>query len=257
MIRTLIVDDDPLTQEDLMRLIGEETDFQISGVASNGADALKIIEEKPIDVLFLDVEMPGLSGLEVASRLTKIEQPPLVVFVTAHQKYAIEAFEKNAIDYLLKPYQIERFKKALGRIRSLLETKPEIPNRQKLISLENDLIQRGLIKKLAGQKRNSKDRVIIDLSDVCYFTSTHTQVFVYTDRDELLLTQTLKGLLMNLNPSVFIQTHKSYVVNLNKIQKVSPLFNGNFEITLQNPALPKIPVSRRFARNLKTMLGER
>ncbi|MBI4115738.1 MAG: response regulator [Candidatus Omnitrophica bacterium] len=253
MIRVMVVDDEPLAQEELVRLISEDKDFQIISQAGNGAEALQQMKKLPVDVVFLDIEMPRLNGLEVTSRLTEWENPPRVVFATAYHQYAIEAFEANAIDYLLKPYEPSRLKKTLERIKELFKT--EKPSRERLISLEDDLIRKGVLKKIVGHKRNAKDRIVLDPTEVYYFFAHLAEVLAYTANGELIVNSTLKELLANLDPAHFAQTHKSYMVNLGQIEKVSPLFSGNFEITLKHPSLPKIPLSRRYAKGIKSRLG--
>ena len=255
MIRVMVVDDEPLSREKLVQFIQEENGFEVTATASHGEEALEKAKAQAVDIMFLDIEMPVLNGLETASRLARWDHRPLVVFVTAYEKYAIEAFEANAIDYLLKPYQRSRLEKTLGRIKELLNTGRPIP-KQDLISLENTLIQKGALKKLAAHKRNSEDRMVIDPLDVFYFYTSNAEVHARMEQEDLILNLTLKELLARLDPAQFIQTHKSYVVNLNKIQKVSPLFHGNFEILFKSPACPKIPVSRRFAKSLESSLGK-
>ena len=124
MIRVFVADDDRDAQTKMVSLITADTSFQVLDRADNGEDALKKIKMGSFDVAFLDIEMPGLTGLEVASELSRTPNPPLVVFATAHDRYAIEAFEANAIDYVLKPYDPERVRKSLERVKQTLQSKP-------------------------------------------------------------------------------------------------------------------------------------
>jgi len=253
MIRVMVADDEPLAQEEIIRLIEENQDFKVVSRASNGAAALEEMKANPVDVVFLDIEMPEMDGLEVASQLATWENPPIVVFATAYHQYAIEAFEANAIDYILKPYDPVRLKKALERVKGEVERKE--PEREKLISLEDDLIRKGVLKKIVGHEKNKKDRVIIHPEEVHFFKVQFSEIIVHLDQGEYIINTTLKELLATLDAESFAQTHKSYVVNINKIEKVSPLFSGNFEITMKHLALPKVPLSRRYAKSLKTRLG--
>ena len=253
MIKVLIADDELLAREELSHLLEQDKQFEIVGTASSGRDALEKLKKKETDVVFLDIEMPGLSGLEVASRLSEWENPPLVIFATAYDEYAFKAFEANAIDYILKPYDAKRFQKTLERIKELLKNKT--PSKPQLVSLEKDLILQGILKKIVGHKRNSKERMIIDPGQVYYFFANLSEVLAHLENEEFILNATLKDLVEKLDPSVFIQTHKAYLVNLNKIEKVSPLFSGNFQITLKDPKKSSIPLSRRYAANLKRCLG--
>jgi DNA-binding LytR/AlgR family response regulator len=253
VITALIVDDEPLAREELSGLIAEHRDFTVAAFAS-GEEALQVLGEKPTDVVFLDIEMPGLTGLEVASHLATWEQPPLVVFATAYHQYAIEAFEANAIDYLLKPYDPERLAKTLDRIRQHL-AQGAASSREKLASLEDYLIRKGNLQKLVGHRRNSKDRIVIDPAQVSYFHAELSEVRARLGEEELIVNSTLKELLARLDPARFAQTHKAYIVNLDKVEKVAPMFSGNFQITLKGPSRSTLPLSRRYARSLKERLG--
>ena len=252
MIRVMVVDDEPLSVKELTRLIRQDKDFQITAEATSGTDALEKLKDSTVDIVFLDIEMPGLNGLDVASELARWEKPPRVVFATAYDEYALEAFEAHAIDYILKPFDPERLKKTLERIKTLAQS--EKPSAEKFLSLEDDLIQKGILKKLVGYRRKSKDRILIEPKDVYFFQAKLSEVWAYVEGQELMIHSPLKELLKSLDPTQFAQTHKAYLVNLGKVEKVSPLFSGNFEISLKHPALSKIPLSRRYAKAFKDLL---
>lgn len=251
MIRILLVDDEPLAREDLLRLLSQNPDCQMVGFAQNGREALEEIHKQKPDVVFLDIEMPGKNGLEVASDLAKIKDPPLIIFVTAFNQYAVQAFEANAIDYILKPPDPDRVQKAIERIKQRLKEGP-----QNLVRLETSLIERGLLKRLTAHKANSRDRIVLNPADVYYFHVRLTDVVARTESEDLIVNYSLKKLNQELDPELFVQTHKSYLVNVSKIQKVSPMFSGNFEITLKHPNQLKIPLSRRHTSGLKSRLGD-
>lgn len=253
MIRVMVVDDESLASEELKKLITQDRDFQVISVASNGNEALQKIEKEAPEVVFLDIEMPGLNGLEVASHLANSENPPRIVFATAFNQYAIDAFTVNAIDYILKPYQPDRIQKTLERIKAVLQTQELFKGR--LIALEDTLIQKGMLKKIIAHRRNSKERIVLDPSEIDYFYAHLTEVFAYHRDGEFIVNSTLKELIQNLNAAQYAQTHKAYIVNLSKIEKVAPLFSGNFEITMKDSKKTKIPLSRRYAQNLKILLG--
>ena len=253
MIRTMIVDDEPLAREELARLVKQNDGFEIVEEASNGTEALQKLKKAKIDVVFLDIEMPGLTGLEVASKLADWPKPPLVVFATAYQQYAVQAFETHAIDYILKPYDEQRLRKTLSRIKELVSS--QASERGNLVALDDELIRKGMIKKVIGYRRKTKDRIVINPTDVYYFHVHYSEILARLEAEELIVRVTLKELMDSLEPSQFAQTHKSYLVNLDKIEKVSPMFSGNFEISLKHSSLPKIPLSRRFSRALKERLG--
>lgn len=250
----MIVDDEPLARSELARLIREDSRFEVVDEASTGDEALKKLRSaSEIRVVFLDIEMPGIRGLEVASRLADWPSPPLVIFATAYHQYAVEAFEAKAIDYILKPYDPVRLKKTFDRIEELLGMRGAA--KEKLSALDEHMIQKGLVRKLVGHQRNARDRVVIPLEEVLYFQARYSEVIAVLDGSELIVNTTLKDLLGQLDPASFAQTHKAYLVNLDKVEKVSPMFSGNFEITLKPPSRAKVPLSRRFAPPLKSLLG--
>jgi len=253
-IRVMVVDDEPMAREELIRMIEDDGDFTVTDQASGGDEALRKLKQKPdLDAVFLDIEMPGLNGLEVAGRLADWPDPPLVAFATAYHQHALEAFEANAVDYILKPYDPARVRKALDKIKTRASDRRA--SRGRLASLEQDLVQKGLVKKLAGHRRNAKERIVIQPEEVFYFHAKYAEVTARLADQELIINATLKDLLNGLDPGRFAQTHKAYVVNIDRIEKVSPMFSGNFEITLKSPLPEKIPLSRRYARTLKTLLG--
>lgn len=253
MIRVMIVDDEPLSRQELRRLISQDGEFDIVGEAQSGEQALEQLSVFETDVMFLDIEMPGISGLEAASRLTSWEHPPRVVFATAYHQYAVEAFDAHAMDYVLKPFDAVRIKKTLQRIKDGF--KKSVSSRDSLVALEEHLIEKGILKKLTGHLRNHKDRMVIDPSEVYYFSAEAEEVVAHLGEQSLIIKTSLKDVLNRLDPARFVQTHKAYIVNIDKIQKVSPMFSGNFEITFKGAPSLKIPLSRRYSSGAKKLLG--
>lgn len=253
-IPVLIADDEPLAREELARLILQDGSFDLIAQAASGEEALsKLKTDSSIRVVFLDIDMPGPNGLQVASRLSDWPEPPLVVFATAYNQYAVEAFETNAVDYILKPYDPERLKKTFAKIKHSMGRKGEA--REKLLALDRDLVQKQIIKKLVGHERNRKDRIVIHPEEVYYFHAKFTEVTARLKDRELVVNATLKELLSCLDAEKFAQTHKSYIVNLDKVEKVSPMFSGNFEVSLRGIPEIKLPLSRRYSRQVKSLLG--
>jgi two-component system response regulator LytT len=254
MIRVIVVDDEGPAREQLCRMIGGDRDFEIAGEASGGQEALQKIQTLKPDAVFLDIEMPGLSGLDLAGRLAAWEEPPVVVFATAYHRYAVQAFEANAVDYILKPYDPARLKKTLERLKGLASEK-KISEREKLVLLEDYLIKQGTLKKIAAHPRNSKERIVMDPSQIYYFHAELSEVRAHTGKEHLIVNSTLKEMIQTLGAGRFAQCHKAYLVNLDKVEKITPFFSGNFHIILNDSAKTKIPLSRRYARNIKSLLG--
>lgn len=251
MIRVMVVDDEPLAREELTRLISSSKDFEVASTAINGKEALAQLKKTSVDVVFLDIDMPGMNGLDVAGELAEWEKPPLLVFATAHNHYAVKAFEANAIDYILKPFDPDRLSLTLKRVKDNLSKQNE--SKDKLHALDDYLVQKGLSKKLIGHKRNSKERIVIDPSQVYYFHAKLTDVSAHLANEELLVGSTLKDLVTILDPNHFAQSHKAYLVNLDKIEKLTPLFSGNYQMTLKEKGF-LIPLSRRYVKKIKQML---
>ncbi len=252
MIQTFIVDDEIPAREELKRFLKEEKDFQLIGEAQDGEAALDDIKRLKPTIVFLDIHIPKRNGLEVAGILSTLPMPPIVVFVTAYDQYAIQAFDLNAIDYLLKPYDEERFKKTCARVRGALADRTQV--KEKLVSLRNYL-EKGKPLKILGHKRNSRDRIFIHEGDVLYFSVNLTEVTAHMKSgDQLLVSATLKSLLEMLDPAKFQQAHRGYIVNLDQVEKVTPLFAGNFQLVLKDSTHSNIPLSRRYAKKLKEYL---
>ena len=166
-IKTFVVDDESPARNEIKRFLELEKDFKIIGEAQDGAEALVSIENMKPHLVFLDIHMPRMSGLDLARELITLETPPVIVFVTAYDQYAIKAFEVNAVDYILKPFDQERFACTCAKIRDALKDRRLIKEKNK--SLENYLEDEKR-QRIAGHKRNSKERVFIHVRDVLFFS---------------------------------------------------------------------------------------
>lgn len=252
MIQVMIVDDEEHARSTLARLVEEEPDFRIVGQAASGDEALRKLKEEAVDVIFLDVEMPDLSGLDVASQLARFENPPLVVFATAYDKYAIEAFEANAMDYILKPFESERLGRTFARIRQAVQAKES--SKDKLSALENQLVTMGRLKRLVGLRPKSRTRILFDPKEVYFFQIRVGDVHANLGTEELVVRMSLKDILASLDPSQFVRIHKSYIVNVEKVTSLEPLFHNDYKIDLKGPKSITLPLSRRYAAAFKALL---
>ena len=253
MFRVLLVDDENTALNRLSRIIAQDKDFEIVGKELDSERAFERVQELKADVVFLDVEMGKVSGLEVAVQLNKLENPPIVVFATAYEDYAVAAFEANALDYVLKPFVEERILKALERIKATKRSAPEI--REHLSGLEKTLVEKGMLRKIVGYARDSKDKFIVAPEAVNYFEAREKEVIAYTDDLEVIVKMSLKQLCELLEGHGFTQTHRAYLVNLDKIKKLSPLFRGNYALILSDPKQSKIPLARNQVERLKKLFG--
>jgi two-component system response regulator LytT len=253
MIRVLIVDDERRARESLSRLLENDVEIQIVDKVENGDEALKQLAKTEIDVVFLDVEMPGMSGLEVATALTDMETPPVVVFATAYDQYAIEAFEASAVDYILKPYEPTRIARTVERVKTVLKTKEK--ESKNLSVLSDQLIASGRVKRLIGFKPGSKIRKVLDPNEIICFVVKYSEVRARLEGEEYVIRSSLQDIMNVLDKSEFAQTHKAYIVNIAKIDSVQPMFHGNYEISVKGKDDLKIPLSRKYVPALKAIMG--
>jgi len=251
MIRTLIVDDEKNAREAVIEQLSKYEDFEIIGQAENGKDAIRLVEELSPDVLFMDITMPVMTGLETARELIALPSVPHIVFITAHNEYAVDAFELDAIDYLLKPFEPERFGKTIEKLTETLKSKPKMDDQLKALM---GFLDERKPKKIACYERGMKDKSLIDTTDIYYICVKNSETYVCTENKELLTQMNLKSIFSLLDPKSFFQTHRAYIVNLDKVAKVCPLFSGNYTIILKDANKSKIPLSRTQGRELKKII---
>ncbi|QUW20309.1 response regulator transcription factor [Sporosarcina sp. Marseille-Q4063] len=237
-IRTLIVDDERYAREELTYLLSKFPDIQVVGEAENGEAAiLQALHLQP-DVVFLDVEMPKMNGMEVAKSLMGIKKVPLIIFATAYPQFAAEAFRINAVDYLLKPYDIEQLKQTIGRIEKQL-TPPE--------AIETP----SKIGKLAVETDGEIDYVLV--TDIIYMYREEKVSKIVTGSREFDVKLSLKELESRLAPFSFFRIHKGFIVNLNYVSRLTPWFNGAFQLELEGRE-EKLSVSRNYVKDLRQRL---
>jgi len=238
MMRVLIVDDEAPARDKLRRWVGAQGDFEVAGEAADGLAAAAAIESLKPDVVFLDIQMPGLSGLEVAAQLES-DAAPLLVFVTAFDEHAIRAFDLNAVDYLLKPYDRDRLEKSLQRLRE-----------------RRGAAQLGSAVRAARAQTRSSERLLvprgeqlelIEASAIHWLEADDNYVHVHTAGAKYLVRRTLADLLEQLGER-FVRIHKSTAVNLAEVASLAPLFKGDHEVRLRGGAVLRL--SRRFKDEL-------
>jgi two-component system, LytTR family, response regulator len=248
MIRTLIVDDEPLSRRRIRDLLDGEADFVIIGECGDGESAMTALRDRPCDLVFLDVQMPGLDGVEVARRLASASGPA-VIFVTAHDCYALPAFEVHAVDYLLKPFDRLRFRKALAWARiAIRRDRGEAP-----APLPSEL----------GSGKKPPDRVMIKTAGKVYFLKTKEIDWVeaagnylrlHAGTAEHLLRETMNNLEARLDPESFWRIHRSTLVKVDRIRELQPMFHGDYVVILRDGT--ELTLSRTYRRNLPERFGE-
>jgi two-component system LytT family response regulator len=254
-IRALIVDDEAPARSRIRQLLKSETGLEIVADCSNGRQAVEVIRREKPDLVFLDVQMPGLTGLEVCETLTAAEVPlPLVIFVTAYDQYALKAFDVHAIDYLLKPFDRERFQKALGHAREqLAHLRAGAPDARLNALLEN---------LRAGGKR--MDRLVFKENGRVIFLRTETIDWVEADGNYIRLhtgaeshyvRETLAGMEAQLPSDGFMRISRSLLVNLDRVKELQPLFYGDYAVILRDGS--KLNMSRNYRDRLESILAKR
>jgi len=258
-LRAYLVDDEPLALERLQRLLARFPQLQITGSATDPAEAVTALNsaDSAIDVLFLDIQMPGINGFELLARLTA---QPFVIFTTAYDQHAVRAFETNAIDYLLKPIepeQLERALKKLGRLRPI--AKPEWQQNPALPQLLKELTA-SLREPQATYPTRIASRVgerisFLALEDVTHFLAQDKLTFAIANGKKHSVDQTISDLEHRLDPARFLRIHRSALVNVDWIHEVNSWFAGKVVLTLKDPLHTQLTVARDRVRTLKDRLG--
>jgi len=243
-IRVMIAEDERLAREELAYFLQKEKDVTLCPSAENGDQLLAFYEQYRPNVIFLDIHMPGPSGVEVARQLVDQSPPgeaPLFVFTTAYDDYAVQAFELEAVDYLLKPYDEARFKLTMERIRKRLANLPVTPT---------VAVQEG--RKLLIE--DGERMVVLSPQSICYAVRVDRVLEIHTEKETIQTRLTLQELEEKLRGYPFFRTHRSYLVNLDYIQEITPWFNGAWNIRLKDGKQSLIPVSRAAAKRLFELL---
>jgi two-component system LytT family response regulator len=253
IIRALIADDEPLARERMRSLLGAEQDIEIVGEARDGVETVEAILSQSPDLVFLDVHMPKLDGFEVIQTVGP-DRMPAVVFVTAYDQHALRAFEVQALDYLLKPFDSERFQGALRRVRRQIDTRETGDIGQRLLALVRDL-------RPSSQSRT--DRLVVKSGGRLYFLradeidwieAAGNYVRLHVGAEGHLLRETMNSIESRLNPEIFFRIHRSHIVNIERIKELQPWFNGEYVVILRNGA--RLTLSRGYREKLQERLGK-
>jgi two-component system LytT family response regulator len=248
-LTTLLVDDEPLAREGLRMLLSGDPDISAIHEAKDGCEAVAAIRNLRPDLVFLDVQMPEMDGVAVVKEVGA-DKMPAVVFVTAYDKYAIEAFEINAIDYLLKPVTTERFAQALARAKSRLQPRSgDDASRQILSLLETIASPHRSVKRLAV--RSAGKTLFVDVEDIDWIEAAENYVQLHSGRAAHLLHVTMNTLEESLNPEVFVRIHRSTMVNVHRIRELQPAAHGEYVVTLQDGV--RLESGRTYHERLKAL----
>jgi two-component system LytT family response regulator/two-component system response regulator LytT len=247
-IRALVVDDEQPARDELCYQLGTVGSVDVLGQAENGVDALAAIDRLRPDVVFLDVQMPGLDGFEVARRLIERGSPTHIIFVTAFDHYAIEAFEVNAVDYLLKPVDPSRLEQAVARARRRVPAGDQIERLAQMVADRQE--KRKQLAVRVGERF-----LLVRAEEIIYASLAEDSINIVTGH--LAGTsnyRTLDELQARLDPKIFWRVHRSHLVNINQIKEIVPWFSRNYILRMKDPKATEIPVSRSQTRRLREYL---
>ncbi len=235
-MKAVIIDDDHMQIELLGEMLLEHPEIKEISDSCDAEQGMLLVNEKKPDMVFLDINMPRLSGIKVAEHIKNIEKPPAIIFTTSYESYAVKAFDLDAIDYLVKPYSKERLYKAIDKARiRISQRKTKNSNTSKISVHEKDAI------------------ILLEIEDIYLMEACGRKTVIYTRNSKYETRETLLSLEEKLNKD-FIRCHKSFLVNFQKISKIEPLFNRTYVIKFEEVPY-KVPVSRKYGKELLELIG--
>lgn len=239
MIKTLLIDDEPLATKLLQEMLDSFPEFEVIGVCHDGFQGLKAIQEQKPDLIFLDIQMPKLNGFEM---LELLENPPAVIFCTAFDAYAVQAFDKHAIDYLLKPYSKSRFEKAIEKFMKI-QVQPGIAHI--LPELQED--KERIVVKVKNEIK------ILPIKEILFLEANDDFVNIYTPHGKFIKNRTLSHYEASLPAKDFVRIHRSYMLRVDQMAKLEPYSKDSFQVKLHSGQ--QLPVSKTGLLKLKALLG--
>lgn len=242
-MRAIIVEDEFPAREELKYFIKNFSSLEISAEFDNGIDVLKYIQENSLDVIFLDINIPYLDGILLAKTISKFKIKPKIVFISAYKEHAVEAFELEAFDYILKPYSKERIVSMLNKLENSSNQNNEINNIDEHQKLFNKI----------SLWKNDK-MIVIDIEDIYYCNAKERETLVYTKENEYIVNSSISEFEKNLPDDKFFKCHRSFIVNLSKIKEIIPWFNSTYNLKLKD-INTDVPVSRSKIKEFKNLMN--
>ena len=267
-IRTLLVDDEDLARRGLKIRLKNTTDIEIIGEAGHGEEALRMVDELRPDLMFLDIQMPGMNGFDVLKALAG-KRMPMIVFVTAYDEYAVRAFDAHAIDYLLKPIDEDRLEAALSHVREQWDQREAVQHRTRLLEIVaemsgetsvslDDIIEKD--REAAGQKylsklpiKDGRITVRVEIQDINWIDAAGDYMCVHANGVTHILRGTMKKLEDCLDPKIFQRIHRSTIVNINRVKELRSHMNGEYFLSLDNGV--ELKLSRHYKEKIKYFVG--
>lgn len=245
-IKIIIVEDEKISSDELKYIVSKDSRFKIVGQAYDGINALVLIEDEEPDVVFIDINIPGKDGIQLAKEIKDILPDTILIFLTAYDNYAIKAFELKIYDYILKPYDEKRIVESLNCALSTIIKR----NENEIIDILNKLDNKQTLKKIPCE---SNGRIIlVDVNKISFCYSEGEKNYVKTDKEIYCTTKTLQELAEKTN---FFRCHRSYIVNIEKVKEVYSWFNGTYKLIIDDKENNEIPVSRSHVKEIKVILG--
>jgi len=251
-VRAVIVDDEPLARMRLRRLLAEHPSIDVAGEAGDGEAACRLIAEQAPDLVFLDVQMPGLSGFDVLARL---DTRPRVVFVTAHDEFAVRAFEEQALDYLLKPVEPARLARALARLTGAEAAAAAGRIEDERLTRLLDAVERRSTGPRRLAVRRGPKVILVEPASILFCRAEDKYTVLYTADGEHILDRTIEDLEQTLDPSTFLRIHRSVIVNLACVRDLTAVEGGRFVVSLKDAPGTTLHASRAGAKLLREKLG--
>jgi two-component system, LytTR family, response regulator len=265
LIKTLIVDDERLARDALRVLLGDDPDIEIVGECRNGREAIMMIQEHTPDLVFLDVQMPDADGFQVLERIDQ-SRLPVIVFVTAYDTYALRAFKSHALDYILKPFDHERFEAALQRAKHQVQLHAYEEIGQRLVNLLSDLRSSQKTPRADGRGkpftakylrrltvRSGKRVLVLKAEELDWIEASGDYMNLHAGGRSFLLRETMNGLAAKLDPETFLRINRSTIINVERIRDMQPLFKGDSVVTLKDGT--ELKLNRNYRHKLEALVG--
>ncbi|OAB48045.1 LytR/AlgR family response regulator transcription factor [Paenibacillus antarcticus] len=244
-MKAILVEDEYLAREELEYLIKTHSDIEIIGRFEDGIDALKFVQDTQVDVIFLDINIPSLDGVLLGKSISKFAQKPYIVFITAYKEHAIEAFEIEAFDYILKPYHESRITSMLQKLQNAHTRDIEINHQP--------IPERSGIKNKINLWKNEKI-MVTDIDDIYYASAQEKVTYVYTRTDEYSLHMSISEFYNSLPQDLFFRCHRSYIINISKIREIIPWFNNTYLLKMKDLDY-EVPVSRSHIKEFRQIMN--
>lgn len=247
MLRAFLVDDEPLARDEFSYLLRKSKQVEIVGESDSIEETLEFIQQNQIDVIFIDIQLAEESGLDLAYKLLNLENCPMVVFSTAYDEFALQAFELNAVDYILKPYEEERVFKTIEKVRKLKE---------------NQSVKKTITKKSPSRFVERSEKlaitveekiVLVNINEINYVGTIDGKTVIVTNNQKYQISEPLVNIEKKIQHPSFVRVHRSFLVNINTISEIEPWFHSTYNLIMSDGS--KVPVSRTFTKDLKQILG--